>query len=796
MSKQVVVSKKTLLNLGLHVFFLLIYRLLLLIVFIGDWIQRILYTPRYLFLWLVPFIQAEIEARKTLANERPTIFIPKIPQSFIRKNWGLSFLSKHTTSKPSHPSSISGSLSSSKGISTVALKILSVWRSYFRSIYKFFISSHFKFFIYGFIFCLVVIFIYQCYLFVLNLPSPRSIGSLNFAQSTHLYDRRGRLLYEIYRDFNRTSIKLTDLPPYVLQATIAIEDKNFYNHKGISFVGGILRAVKDTLTTNELQGGSTITQQLVKSALLTPERTISRKIKEIILAVWTEQLYTKNQILEMYLNQVPYGGSAYGIEEAAKIYFGKSSKYLTLPEAALLAGLTRAPSLYSPFVDKDLAIRRRNDVLELMYHDRYISKLEHDVAVKTDINIKPVTTNIRAPHFVFYTKTFLENEYGSKQVEEGGFRVQTTLDLDIQTVGEQILKEEIEKLASLDVSNGGMIVLKPDTGEILAMVGSVDYFSEQYGAFNVTTALRQPGSTLKPMLYALALQRGYTAASPIDDSPIIFQIPGGEPYRPVNYDGRYHGRVTLRYALSNSYNIPAVKVLNSIGVQPFVDFAKDMGIDTWNDTSRFGLSLSLGGGEISLVDLAQVYSVFATGGYRIEPTPVSRIVDSKERLVRELYPSKAHVLNDGVSFIISDILADNVARQQAFGFHSALEIPGHKVSVKTGTTDEKKDNYTVGYTPEFLVAVWVGNNDNRPMNPYLTSGITGAAPIWNRMMTYLLENKSTGKQFKQPADVVSRPCYGGGRVEYFLRGTEAPGNCIDSIFAPRQVHGATTRNAN
>ncbi len=769
----------------IHGFFFLIFWILSLIIFFGDGVLYIVKLP----LKIIKNI-ASFRLQTFTERNRPTIIqLTRTTEVYVHV-WERIRERIYEVKYALFPL-----LRRARIISQAIELIVNSIHQGLQKIYHFFTNAYFRFFMYGFIFCLFVIFVYQSYVFILNLPSPKTIGTFNFAQSTHLYDRNGRLLYEIYRDFNRTPVQLSDLPPYILQATIAIEDKNFYNHKGISFVGGILRAVKDTLTTNELQGGSTITQQLVKAALLTPERTVERKLKEIVLAIWAEQLYSKNQILEMYLNQVPYGGYAYGIEEAAKVYFGKSARYLTLPEAALLAGLTRAPSLYSPFVDKSLATERRNDVLQLMYRDGYISKSEHDMAVKAEIHLQPVKTNIRAPHFVFYTKTFLENEYGSKKVEEGGFRIQTTLDLDIQTVGEQILREEIEKLNELSVTNGGMIVIKPETGEILAMIGSVDYFSDEYGAFNVTTALRQPGSTLKPALYALALQRGYTAASLLDDSPIIFQIPGGDRYMPVNYDGRYHGRVSLRHALSNSYNIPAVKVLNTIGVQPFVNFAKEMGIDTWNDSSRFGLSLSLGGGEVTLVDIAQMYGVFATGGYRVEPTPIRRIVDNKERVVRELFESRTAVLNEGIAFIISDILSDNVARQQAFGVHSALEIPGYKVAVKTGTTDQKKDNYTIGYTPEFLVAVWVGNNDGRPMNPYLTSGITGAAPIWNRMMTYLLETKSEGKEFVPPPDVVRKPCYGAGRVEYFLRGTEAPGNCINTIFAPRTGQGATTRNS-
>lgn len=652
--------------------------------------------------------------------------------------------------------------------------------------YRYLTGPYFRSFLYGVGACLIIVISYHGYQFVKALPSPASIGKINFAKSTHIYDRNEKLLYEIYRDVNRTPIKINELPPYVIQATISIEDKNFYSHKGISFFGGILRAVKDTIITKELQGGSTITQQLVKSALLSPERTIERKLKEIALAVWSEQMYSKDEILEMYLNQVPYGGSSYGIEEASQVYFGKSAKYLTLSESALLAGLPQAPSLYSPFINPEAAKKRRNDVLIRMEEQGYISRQDRDGALLSSVEVIPPKTSIKAPHFVFYTRAAMEEEFGTKLVEEGGFDVTTTLDLDIQTKAEEILREELEKIKNLNVTNGGIVVLQPETGEILAMVGSVDYFNDQDGAYNVTTALRQPGSTLKPMLYAMALERGFTAASTIDDSPIIFQNPGGEPYRPVNYDNSFHGRVTLRYALSNSYNVPAVKVLNMMGVQQFVDYGKNMGIDTWNDSSRFGLSLGLGGGEVTLVDLAQIYNVFATSGYRIEPTPIKTIVDDKERvLLTSANNPRVKVVDSGIAYIITDILSDNIARQQAFGPHSALEIDGHKVAVKTGTTNDKKDNLTVGYTPEFLVAVWVGNNDNTPMHPTLTSGITGAAPIWNRLMTYLLQEKSKGVEFKVPANVIAKPCYGGNRNEYFLQGTEIQGYCFDSNIKPK-----------
>jgi len=648
-----------------------------------------------------------------------------------------------------------------------------------RNLYTFVTSSHFTSFVYGIAFCLVGIVIFQLYQFVTSLPSPKAIGHINYAQSSHLYDRNGKLLYEIYRDVNRTAIPFKDIPQYVIDATISIEDRQFYHHQGVSLVGGILRALKDTLTTNELQGGSTITQQLVKTALLTPERTIERKLKEIVLAVWTEQLYSKQEILELYLNQVPYGGSAYGIEEASKVYFGKPAKELSLGEAALLAGLPKAPSLFSPFIDPDLARRRRDQVLGEMLKNNAITNEQYEKTIQEELAFLPPTTNIKSPHFVMYVKNMLEDEYGSKQVEEAGFRVTTTLDLSIQREVERILQEELAKIASMNATNGGVIVMDPKTGEILAMVGSVDYFKDQYGAFNVTTAPRQPGSTLKPMLYAMALENGFTAASIIDDSPIVFQFQGGPSYIPVNYDRSYHGKVPIRYALGNSYNIPAVKVLNQLGVSNFVTFAESMGIDTWNDSSRFGLSLALGGGEVTLMDLVQVYGVFANGGTRVEPTPFVHITDYYERSVLRQGIESKKVLDEGVAYIISDILSDNIARQQAFGANNPLYLPNYVVSAKTGTTNDYKDAWTVGFTDKVVVGVWVGNNNNSPM--HRIAGSLGAGPIFNRVMKYLIEEHEMKNDRQIPANVVGIPCYG-GRVEYFVRGTESKSFCQKRVI--------------
>lgn len=653
-------------------------------------------------------------------------------------------------------------------------------RSQTESFYKFLKSGNAKYFFIGVLTATMVSSLISLYQFALKLPSPENIGHVNFAQSSHIYDRNGKLLYEIYKDVNRTSVNLHKLPNYVSLASIAIEDKNFYSHFGVSLFGGVFRAIKDTYLYKDLQGGSTITQQLVKTSLLTPERTIERKIKEIIISVWAEIIYTKAEILEMYLNQVPYGGSAYGIEEASKIYFGKTADRLSISEAALLAGLPRAPSLYSPFINPDLAIKRRDQVLKAMYEEKYISKKEFDKARLESMNFKPPIVSINAPHFVMYAREKLENEYGPKKIQEGGLRVTSTIDLNIQKYAEKVLQEEINRLTRYNAKNGAVIVLDAQTGEILSMVGSVDYYAPSWGAFNVTTALRQPGSSLKPLLYSMALERGYTASTIIDDSPVVFQINGSLPYRPQNYDRRFHGRVPLRYALANSYNIPAVKVLNTLGVDSYVLYAQEMGIDSWSNPSRFGLSLSLGGGEVSLLDLTQIYAIFASGGYKSEPSSFLSIKNSTGDILRDKRVDRVKVLDEGVSYIISDILADNIARSQAFGLNSPLNIKNKKISVKTGTTNDYKDAWTIGYSQKYVVGVWVGNNNNAPMHQI--AGSLGAGPIFNKIMTFLLENYNH-TEFPEtlPSNVVGTPCYN-GRVEYFIRGTEEKSFCLSTYI--------------
>lgn len=640
------------------------------------------------------------------------------------------------------------------------------------------------------------------YIFIFyKLPSPYNLKDYKVVPlSTHILDRKGRLLYEIYREQNRTPVKLKNLPPYVWQATVSIEDKDFFHHGGVSLIGGIIRAAHETLFKKNLQGGSTITQQLVKSALLSPERTIRRKLREIVLAVWTERIFTKQEILELYLNQVPYGGSSYGIEEAAKVYFSKSAKDLKLEEAAYLAGLPQAPSLYSPFVNPDLARKRRNEILKKMAEQKYITEAQRAKAQAVELVIQSPKTAIKAPHFVFYVKSFLEKLYGTQGVEEGGLRVTTSLDLDIQEQSEKVLRDELEKIKNLQVSNGAVLVTRPPTGEILAMIGSVNYYASPSGAFNVTTALRQPGSSIKPINYAIGLDRKIvTPATIFLDTPTCFPDPSQpKPYCPRNYDGRFHGAVPLRLALGNSFNIPAVKMLAKNGLRNFVASASAFTITSFKNPDDYGLSLTLGGGEVSMIEMSQAFSAFANRGKAKELVSILKIEDKNKKILYEFKDSNftedvskplknpnffaitgKKAVSPETAFLISHILLDNYARSQAFGTSSFLVVPKKTVSVKTGTTDSKKDNWTIGYTPNFLTTVWVGNNDNTPMNPILTSGVTGAAPIWNKIMINVLKNQPDLKPIRPDTVVAKNYCFSKNaegacqnRFEFFIKGTE------------------------
>ncbi|MBI5614050.1 transglycosylase domain-containing protein [Candidatus Gottesmanbacteria bacterium] len=649
-----------------------------------------------------------------------------------------------------------------------------------------------------------IVMVLSLYLFIFkDLPSPTKLGVYNVPLATKVYDRNGTLLYDIFADQNRTVVPLSKIPKNLQHATLSIEDKDFYKHAGINPIGGIVRALFASITRQSLQGGSTITQQLVKSALLTSERTITRKIKEVILSYWVESLYSKDKILEMYLNQVPYGGTAWGVESAAEKYFGKHVEDLTLAETALLAGLPQAPSLYSPFGNHpEYAIERQSQVIKRMVEDGYITVKQEEGAKATPIVYKR-TENIKAPHFVMYVKELLSEKYGERMVEQGGLTVKTTLDFPLQEFTQHTVASEVAKLKPFHVGNGAALITKPATGEILAMVGSRDYFASPSGTYNVVTALRQPGSSIKPINYGIALDRHLiTAATMLLDVPTCFDIPTQPNYCPKNYDGKFHGPMQVRLSLGNSLNIPAVKVMYVNTVSDFVASASAFGLSTLKNPDDYGLSLTLGGGEVHMTDMAEAFGVFANAGIRKDLTPILKVMDKNGKILEEFkdpnldrdIPSQLQIrgkraLSAESAFLISHILSDNNARQDAFGPDSLLKITDHAVSVKTGTTDDLRDNWTIGFTPLALVATWVGNNDSSPMNPSLVSGVTGAAPIWNKLIRKVLEKKPDilpkrpdgieGAQICQTSGLLppnpegNTPAEKGceTRFEYFIKGT-------------------------
>lgn len=628
---------------------------------------------------------------------------------------------------------------------------------------------------------------YFYFIILKDLPDPNKLIQRQSPVASKIYDRNGQLLYTFFDGSEkRTLIKLEDIPDFVKLATIAIEDKEFYQHTGFS-LQGIFRAILRNASSSEVQGGSTITQQLIKNTLLTPEKTLKRKIKEVILSIEAELIYSKDEILQMYLNEVAYGGTAYGVEEAAQTYLGKSIQDVNLAEAALLAGLPAAPSKYSPFSsDPQKTLLRQHQVLERMLQDNYINLEQLETAKKEKIILAPQQTNIKAPHFVMYVKDLLVEKYGSRVVEQGGLKVMTSLDLKIQQLAEEKVKTEVDKLAQLRVSNGAALVTNPQTGEVLAMVGSKDYFDQSIdGNVNVCLRPRQPGSSIKVVTYSLALANNFTPATILPDSPITYYSPGAEPYSPHNYDNRFHGNVPLRTALASSYNVPAVKVLAYLGADKMVSLARQMGITTWPEDQFYGLSTTLGSAEVKMTDLAVVYGTLANLGQKQVLQPILKIVDAQGQELNDFQTASQKVLEPQVAYLMTDILKDNQARTPAFGSRSLLQIPDQEVAVKTGTTNDKRDNWTIGYTHNFLVAVWVGNNDNSPMSA-VASGITGASPIWNQVMMELLKNQ-TPHQFQTPDNLIKipiciynslLPCEGcPTREEYFLPGTEPTQHC-------------------
>lgn len=619
----------------------------------------------------------------------------------------------------------------------------------------------------------------------LQVPDLSSLETRKVGQSTKIYDRTGTvLLYSLNSSINRTVVPISEISANIQNATIAIEDPNFYQHHGVEFTA-IARAIfVDIFTLSASQGGSTLTQQVVKNTLLTGAKSVARKLEEWILALKIERVLTKSQILELYLNQAPYGGNIYGVEQASMTFFGKHASDDDVAEAAYLAAVLPAPSYYSPYGNHKSALdSRKNLVLEKMYEHGYLTKDQLAAAQKETVAFLPQrTTSIVAPHFVFYVQQYLENKYGPDALEQNGWTVVTTLDADLQQKAEEIVQAHAATQQSkFNASNTGMIALDPTNGQILVMVGSRNYFDTQIGGnFNVTLAARQPGSSFKPFVYAEAFEKGYTPDTVVFDTQTQFSTACGATdttndtppcYSPVNYDNEFRGPMTLRDALAQSINIPAIKVLYLAGLGDSLQQAKSMGITTLGNANQYGLTLVLGGGEVTLLEMSSAYGAFAQDGTHYPTTAIMKIEDSNGNVIEDdTQPPGTQVLPQGVAEQINDILSDPVAKAP-LGENDLLVFPGRDVAVKTGTTNNFKDAWTIGYTPNFVVGMWVGNNDNTPMAKKVSGFIVG--PMWHEFMAYALQ--------KIPVQSFTRSEVDESNLKPVLRGQwKVPGN--DGLF--------------
>jgi len=598
-----------------------------------------------------------------------------------------------------------------------------------------------------------------------KMPDLNSFEERKITQSTKIYDSTGEiLLYDVFQNIKRTIIPFSDISRHVKNATIAIEDTEFYEHNGIKPTA-IVRAVLTNLLSGKLlsgQGGSTITQQVVKNSLLTNEKAVSRKLKEWVLALKLERVMEKDSILNFYLNEIPYGGSLYGVEEASQAFFGKSAKDLSLTESAYVAALPQAPTYYSPYGNNRQALEdRKNLVLKEMLKHEFINQEEYTKSVAENIEFRPRESfGIKAPHFVLFVKEYLEKKYGQKILEEGGLRVITTLNYNLQEKAEEIVKTyALENEKKFNASNAALVAVDPKTGGILTMVGSRDYFDKEIdGNFNVTLAKRQPGSAFKPFAYATAFMKGYTPETVLFDVQTEFSTecnPDGTQkyssavcYKPQNYDGVYRGPITMRNALAQSINVPAIKTLYLAGMKNVLRLAKDMGVQSLENIGRYGLTLVLGGGEVTPLEITSAYGVFANNGLKNPHTAILEIKDSEGYILESYTKKEVRVLQKEIALTISDVLNDNTARTPAFGERSFLYFPGHDVAVKTGTTNDYRDAWIVGYTPNISVGAWAGNNDNSPMDKKVAGFII--APMWNAFM-----NKALSEIKNEPFEAIT-----------------------------------------
>ncbi|MFA5155683.1 MAG: penicillin-binding protein [Patescibacteria group bacterium] len=586
-----------------------------------------------------------------------------------------------------------------------------------------------------------------------DLPNPNQLINREIAQSTKIYDRTGEsVLYEISGDQKRTLVALKDIPDYVKEATIAIEDKNFYKHGGFSLWAMFRTAVTNVIFRRSA-GGSTLTQQFVKNAVLTPEKLISRKIKELVLSYRLEKKFSKDEILQMYLNEIPYGSNAYGVQAAAQKYFGKDVKDVSLAEAAVLAAIVQTPTRYSPYgPNKDVLLGRKDYVLGLMAEQGYISAAERDAAKQQEIKFKSPDNNITAPHFVMYIKDILAEKYGEKMIEQDGLKIYTTLDLYKQQAAEEAIAARTKDYPKkYNANNAALVSIDPKTGQILAMVGSRDFFDDSIdGQVNVATRPRQPGSSMKPIVYAALFEKGYSPNTILYDVDTNFSTDQGQPYSPHNYDLKERGPVTIRQALAGSLNTPAVKAIYLAGINSVIDLAENLGYTTLYPRSRFGLSLVLGGGEVKLLEHTNAYSAFARDGQISPVVSILKVEDKNGRVIEEYKPGSKKVLDSRVARMINSVLSDNGARSFIFGQKNFLTLGDRPVAAKTGTTNDYHDAWTIGYTPSLVTGVWVGNSNNKVMTGKADGSVV-AAPIWHDYMAKVLGN-TPSESFKAPDD--------------------------------------------
>lgn len=603
------------------------------------------------------------------------------------------------------------------------------------------------------------------------LPSPNRMIDRQLKQSTKIYDREGKtLLYEVYGGENRTVLSLDEISPYVKWAALSAEDRNFYNHRGISWKG-IVRSLISNIFKGTKVSGSTITQQFVKNAVLTPEKTYTRKLKEIILTIQLENKFTKDEILKMYLNEIPYGSVTYGIQSASRRFFGKDAKELNIAEAAFLSALPKAPSYYSPYgAHRDALEKRYKYIIGAMAEEKYITAEEAESAKKENLfsKLQDNKVFILAPHFVFYVKDVLSEMFGERLVEEGGLKVTTSLDMERQKLAEKIIADNRKNINSYNAKNAAFVAADPKTGQILSMVGSVDYFDKSIdGNVNVALRPRQPGSSFKPIVYAAAFSRGYTPNTILEDVETTFPTTvEKDGYAPKNYDGKVRGLVSARAALAGSLNISAVKMLYLAGIGNVLDLADAMGYTTLRERSRFGLSLVLGGGEVKLLEHVQAFTAFANDGQMAVLSPILKVEDANGRIIFEHKTDLKKVMDEEIARQVTDILSDNAAREFIFGANNYLNL-GYPSAVKTGTTNENHDAWTLGYTPELVAGVWVGNNDNKEMKAKADGSVV-AAPIWNQFMKSAVKDKT--KEFAKPKPVIT------GKP--ILDGEELPGTIV------------------